>query len=76
MDSILPYIDGVAVTIITYAISPPEDALRNAAAVGLVHFALHEYACDQLNRKHLKEKTVGKLVKDEAPKPNSFNFQS
>ena len=38
-------LDGWVVASLVYALSPPEEKMRNTVAVGVAHFALHESIC-------------------------------
>ena len=38
-------IDGIAVTILAYYLSPSEDKIRNTLIIGGTHFALHGLVC-------------------------------
>ena len=38
-------IDGVAITLLTYMLSPREDKIRNSVIIGGVHGVLHYYTC-------------------------------
>ena len=49
-------IDGVAVTVAAYFLSPPETKLRNAAVIGGLHFFLHSYEVQM----HVDEHEVSK----------------
>lgn len=47
----LGYADGIAVMAATYAMSPPQDKIRNTVVIGIVHGALHGFACKKLNER-------------------------
>lgn len=55
----MKYIDGIAITALTYFLSPAENKLRNTVAVGATHFLLHDTACNTLlqskRKKDIKE---------------------
>jgi hypothetical protein len=38
-------LDGVAVALLVYTMSPPKDKLRNTLLVGGVHYFIHEMIC-------------------------------
>ena len=39
-------LDGVAVSIATYILSPPKDKIRNTVIIGVTHYIIHEMICD------------------------------
>jgi hypothetical protein len=58
-------IDGIAVTIATYILSPAKDKMRNTIIVGGLHGALHNYACSLRcdASKAMKDNGVGPVEK-------------
>lgn len=46
---VLHYIDGYAVALATYLLSPPAEKIRNTIIIGGLHMVLHDTACSYDN---------------------------